>query len=74
MVVEAKVHENYYSEHESDSENSDNEASDEDLSLNQEIEGSQKPNLNSTPSIFFVHEPNKTLKLTTDNRIVIKSW
>ena len=66
MVVEGEVHENYYSEIESDSEISDNGASDEDLALNQEIEDSQKPNLNSTPSIFFVHQLNKTLKLTTD--------
>ena len=35
MVVEAIVHENRYSEIESDSENSDNEASDENLALNQ---------------------------------------
>ena len=55
----------YYSEIEPDSEISDNEASDEDLALNQEIEDSQT-NLNSTQSIFFVHEPNKTLKLTND--------
>ena len=34
MVVEAEVHENYYSENESDSEISDNEASVEDLALN----------------------------------------
>ena len=66
MVVEAKVHENYYSEIESDCEISDNEASNEGLALNQENEQSQKTNLNSTPSIFFVHEPKKTLKLTTD--------
>ena len=66
MVVEAEVHENYYSEIESDSEISDDEASDEDLALNREIEESRKTNLYSTPSIFFVHEPNKTLKLTTD--------
>ena len=66
MVVEAEVHENYYSEIESDSEISDSEASDEDLALNQEIEDFQKPILNSTPSIFFVHELNKTLKFTTD--------
>ena len=65
MVVEAEVHENYYSEIESDSEISDDEASDEDLALNQEIEESRKTNLYSTPSIFFVHESNKTLKLTT---------
>ena len=66
MVVEAEVHENYYSEIESDSESSDNEASDEDLTLNQEIEESRKTNLYSTPSNFFIHESNKTLKLTTD--------
>ena len=66
MVVDAKVHENYYSEIDSDSENSDKEASDEDLALKQEIEDSQKTNLNSTPSIFVVHEMKKTLKLTTD--------
>ena len=45
MIVEAEVHENYYSEIKSDSEISDNEASDEDLALNQEIEDFQKPNL-----------------------------
>ena len=66
MVVEAEVHENYYSEIESDSEISDSEASDEDLALNQEVEDSQKTSLSSTPSIFFVPEPNKTLKLATD--------
>ena len=53
MVVETEVHENYYSEIESDSEISDDEASDEDFALNQEIEDSQKTNLNSTPSIFL---------------------
>ena len=66
MVVEAEVHENCYSENESDSESSDNEASDEDLALNQENEESRKTNLYSTPSIFFIHESNKKLKLTTD--------
>ena len=66
MLVEAKVHENSYSKIESDSEISDYEASDEDLALNQEIEESRETNLYSTPSIFFVHEPNRTLKLTTD--------
>ena len=52
MVVEAEVHENSYSEIESDSEISDDEASDEDLALNREIEESRKTNLYSTPSIF----------------------
>ena len=66
MVVEAEVHESYYSEIESDSESSDNEASDEDLALNQEIEEFRKTNLYSTASIFFAHELNKTLKLTTE--------
>ena len=66
MVVEAEVSENYYLEIESDSESSDNEASEEDIALNQEIEESRKTNLYSKPSIFFVHESNKTLKLTTD--------
>ena len=66
MVVEAEVHENYYSEIESDNEISDDEASDEDLALSQEIEESRKTNLYSTPFICFVHEPNQTLKLTTD--------
>ena len=66
MVVEAKVHENYYSEIESDSEISDSEASDEDLAFNQEIEDSRKTSLNRTPYVFFVHEPNNTLKFTTD--------
>ena len=66
MVVEAEVHENYYSEIESDSESSDNEAFDEDLALNQQIKESRKTNLYSTPSIFFVQESSKRLKLTTD--------
>ena len=66
MVVEPEVHENYYSEIESDSEISDNEASDEDLALNQEIEDSQKQVSIVHHPFFFVHEPNKTLKLTTD--------
>ena len=66
MVVEAEVHENYYSEIESDSEIRDNEAYNEDLVLNQAIEDCQKANFDSTSSIFFVHEPNKTLKFTTD--------
>ena len=66
MLAEAEVHENYYSEIESDSEISDDEASNEDLALNQENEVSWKTNLYSTPYFFFVHESNKTLKLTTD--------
>ena len=66
MIVEAEVHENYYSEIESDSETSKDEASDEDLALNQEIEESRKLSFNGTLSIFFVHESSKTLKLTTD--------
>ena len=53
VVMEAEVHENYYSENESDSEIGDNEASDEDLALIQEIEDSQQINLNFTQSIFF---------------------
>ena len=73
MLVEAEVHEYYYSEIESDSEISDDEASDEDLALNQEIEEFRKTNVYSTPSIFFVHESNKTLKLTMTPWIVI-SW
>ena len=52
MVVEAEVNENFYSEIESDSEISESGASDEDLSLNQEIEGFQKTNPNYTSSFF----------------------
>ena len=66
MFVEAEVHESYYSEIESDSEISDDEASDDDLALNREIDESRKINLSSTPSFFFIHEPNKTVKLTAD--------
>ena len=66
MVVEAEVHEHYYSQNESDSEISENEASDEDPALSQETEDSQKTNPKNTPSIFFVHEAKKTLKLTTE--------
>ena len=50
MVVEAESHENYYLEIESDSEIIDNEASDEDLALNQEIEDCQR-------KILKVHHP-----------------
>ena len=66
MFVEAKVHENSYSEIEFDSEFGDNEASDEDLALNQEIEDSEKRIYKSVPSIFFLLAPNKTVKLTTE--------
>ena len=52
-VVEAEFHENYYSEIEFDKDISDNEASDEDLAPNQEIEDSHKTNLTSTASIFL---------------------
>ena len=66
MVMEAEVHENFSSEIESNSEISDDEASDEDLALSQEIEESRKTKFYSTLSIFFVKDPNKTLKSTTD--------
>ena len=67
MVVEAEVHENYYSEIQSDSESSDNEAFDEDQDdQDQEIEESRKTNIYSAPTIVFIHEPNKTPTLTTD--------
>ena len=66
MVVEAEVHENCYSEIESDSEIIDDEASDEDHALNQEIEEFRKTNVYIIPSVFFVHESSKTLKLTPD--------
>ena len=48
MVVEAEVHENYFSEIESDNESSENEASDEELALNQGIFRKQ---------ILLVHHP-----------------
>ena len=64
--MEAEVHENFYSENESASETSENGASDENHALNQEIDDSQKTNLDSTPSVFFIHKPNKILKITTD--------
>ena len=66
MVLEAEIHENYCSIIESNTEISDNEAYAEKFALNQEIEDSQNINLSSTLSIFFVHEPNKTLIITTD--------
>ena len=52
MLVEAEVHEVSYSEIESDSEVSEDEASDVDLALGQEIQESRKTNLYSTPSNF----------------------
>ena len=66
IAVEAEVHENSYSEIEFDSEIIENEESNKDSAFNQEIEDSQKTNHNSIPSIFLVHESNKTLQLTTD--------
>ena len=66
MLVEAEVQENFYSEIGSDSELSDDEESNEDLALKQEIEESRKTNLYSTPSIFFLPDSNKTLNLPTD--------
>ena len=53
MVMEAEVHEDYYSAIESDSEISDNEASNEDIALSQEVEDSEKTNLKSTQSVFL---------------------
>ena len=64
--MEAEVLENFNTKNESFSEIIENGASDQDLALNQEIEDSQKTNLKSTLSISFVHQPNKTPKLTTD--------
>ena len=64
--MESEVHEKFYPKNECYSEISDNEASDEDLALSQEIENPQKTNSESTSSLFFVHQPKKTLKLTTD--------
>ena len=52
MVVEAELHENYYSEIESDCESSDNEVSDEDLALNQEIEDSKNKSQKYTIHLF----------------------
>ena len=66
MVVEAEVHENYYAEIETDSEESDNEVSDEDPVLDRKIALSQETSSNALLSYFSVYESKSTLKLATD--------
>ena len=56
MVVEAEVHENYYSEIESHCKNNDIEVADEDLNLDQNIVNSQKARDNATPANFAIHD------------------
>ena len=74
IVVEAEVHEHCYSEFEFYSEISDNEASDDDLAFNQEIEDSQKTNLNSTPSIFLYTNQTRQWNWQLTLWILITSW
>ena len=66
MVVEAEVHETYHSEIDSDREDSDNEASNEDIGLGRKTVKSQEAKKNATSSFVAVHEPKKTSKLKID--------
>ena len=66
MVVEAEVHENYYSENEIDSEESDNEVFNEDIVLDRENANFQRTSSIDFLSIFSVYESKRTLKMTTD--------
>ena len=66
MVLEAEVHQKNYFEIETDSEESDNEVSDEDLVLNRENANPEETSCDAIPSIFSDYESNRTLKLTTE--------
>ena len=67
MVVEAEVHENHYSEIDSETDNSDNEASDEDPLLNTEVVNASKEDVPLILSIFTIQDSLQPLKLVTDN-------
>ena len=67
MVVEADVHENYYSEIYSGNDNSDNEVSDEDAQMDQEVMNASKEDVPFTPSIFTIQNSQAPTRLITDN-------
>ena len=67
IVVEADVHENHYSEIDSETDNSDNEASDEDPLLNTEVVNASKEDVPFILSIFTIQDSQQPLKLVTDN-------
>ena len=67
MVVEADVHENYYSEIDSGNDNSDNEASDEDPPMDQEVMNASKEDVPFIPSIFTIQNSQAPMRLITDN-------
>ena len=58
MVVETEVHENHYSEIDSETDNSDNEASDEDPLLNTEVVNVSKEDVPFILSIFTIQDYN----------------
>ena len=67
MVVEADVHENYYSEIDSGNDNSDNEVSDEDSQMDQEVTRASKEDVPFIPSIFTIQNSQAPMRLTIDN-------
>ena len=66
MVVEAEVHENYYSEVETDNGGSDTEVSHKDVVLDREYASSQGTRSHAILSIFSDYESKRNLNLTTD--------
>ena len=65
-VLEADVHEDFYLEIETDSEERDYEVSDEDLVSDQDFAKSRETSSNAISSVFSVFESKRTLNLTTD--------
>ena len=53
MIVEADVHENYYSGNDSGNNNSDNEASDEDPQMDKEVMNAPEEDVPFIPSILL---------------------
>ena len=66
MPMVAEGHENDYSDFATNSEESGNEYSDEDIVLDRDNANSQETSCNAIPSFISVCELKKTLKLTTD--------
>ena len=67
MVVEADVHESYYSEIDSGNENSGNEASDEDPQMDQKVKNTSKEDVPFIPSIFTIQNSQAPMRLIIDS-------
>ena len=67
MVVEVDVHENYYFEIDSGNDNSDNEASDEDPQMDQELMNATKEDVPFIPSSFTIQNSQAPMRLTNGN-------